>query len=200
MVNGHGARLYREQGARAADPQALCQRVHAAVKNAQVALKRPGGQMHQGQCGHRSTANMPQFQQEGCPRFFVAAGSNPGLYWARSYLNALALIRPTGVRAALLKINDPPSARSSVCPAIADASPARSNPCKGAATTQNAGPFSDRSSTTRMRCKTTRQRSRQDDFASGSSRLQLFGQPYPWLHGDPGPHRQGCGPDRKAGW
>ncbi len=49
--------------------------------------------------------------------------------------------------------------------------------------------------------KQTRQRSRQDDFASGSSRLQVFGQPCPWLHGQrPGPHRQGGGPDRKAGW
>ena len=198
---GMGHVCTREQWcARAADPQALCQRVHAAVKNAQVALKRPGGQMHQGQCGHRSTANMPQFQQEGRTSFSGGGRIATQTVLGRVHLNALALGKTYRCQAALLKINDPPPANLLASPLQMhrqhDQTRAkeRNNPECGAF-------FQTGHPQHGCAAKQTRQRSRQDDFASGSSRLQLFGQPYPWLHGQhPGPHRQGCGPDRKAGW
>ena len=155
--------------------------------------------MHQGQCGHRSTANMPQFQQEGRTSFSGGGRIATQTVLGRVHLNALALGKTYRCQAALLKINDPPPANLLASPLQMhrqhDQTRAkeRNNPECGAF-------FQTGHPQHGCAAKQTRQRSRQDDFASGSSRLQLFGQPYPWLHGQhPGPHRQGGGPDRKAG-
>ena len=66
--------------------------------------------MHQGQCGHRSTANMPQFQQEGRTCFSGGGRVATQAVLGRVNLNALALGKTYRCQAALLKINYPPPA------------------------------------------------------------------------------------------
>ena len=150
---GMGHVCPREQwGARAADPQALCQRVHAAVKNAQVALKRPGGQMHQGQCGHRSTAKHAAVPARRMPPFlWWRPGSNPGCI-GQGQFECARVGQGLPVSGCPAE-NQRSTPGEPACFAIADASPARPNPCKGAQQPRMRGLPSDRSSTTRMRCK-----------------------------------------------
>ena len=155
--------------------------------------------MHQGQCGHRPPANMPQFQQKGCTRFSGGGRVATQTVLGRVNLNALALGKTYRCQAALLKINDPPPAHLLASPLQMHRqhdqprAKERHNP-KCGAFFQTGHPQHG------CAAKQTRQRSRQYDFASGGDRLQVFGQPCPWLHGQrPGPHRQGGGPDRKAG-
>ena len=94
--------------------------------------------MHQGQCGHRPPANMPQFQQEGRTSFSGGGRIATQTVLGRVNLNALALGKTYRCQAALLKINDPPPANLLASPLQMHRQ--HDQPRAKGATTQNAGP------------------------------------------------------------
>ena len=154
MVNGHGARLnpravVRPSGGSAGALPACSRSGQECAGCAETAGKSDAPRSMRPQV-HGEHAAVPARRMP--PFLWWRPGSNPGCIGQGQFECARVGqgLPVSGCPAENQRSNPGEPA----CPAIADASPARPNPCKGAQQPRMRGLPSDRSSTTRMRCKT----------------------------------------------